>query len=1135
MSRFWVPALALVFCGLVLALLPTAAEAQVLYGSIVGNVKDPTGAAVPGATVTITHRQTNQARRTITNDTGAYTFSTVSSGSYSIQVAAPGFTTFVQEQMMVAINDVTRVDVTLKLGSVSETVVVTAETATLQTDRSDVRAEITSEMLENLPMPEDRNYQSLFLTIPGFAPPDQAHSIPSNPSRAMTFNVNGVSRSGNNTRIDGATGTNVWLPHMTSYIPAAEAIETVSVVTNSFDAEVGLAGGAAINVQIKSGSNSLHGSSFLYHNDNSTNAKAFITPADQRNPKRVFNQFGLTVGGPIKRDKVFFFLSYEGTRDRQHDAKLATVPVPEIRRGDFSTFITPGTGFIDCDETPRAGCIYDRLTGDVEGRFRAAFPNNIIPEQRIDPIARKIARLFPEPTFPRLTNNYYANAPFRFDRNTLDTKINWTVGDKFTMYARLSKLGFHTYNRQYFGDELGGPPIHGGNPGNGFGYTWSTTLAATYVATPRLVVDAYFGWTLMDTSAEQPLLDRKIGLDELGIPGTNGPRKFEGGWPRFAISNYTTFGINEDFMPYYRHDPQYQYVVNASWSRGNHNLRFGGEVYKQMLNHAQPEFSAGSVSNGAQGGFAFAGGPTQIRGGPGSNQFNTFATFLLGYYTGGGKILQVPDVYTTRTWLHSYYVRDRWNATRRLTLSYGVRYEYFPMPTREDRGLERYDFANNKMLVCGIGVVPRDCGVDMGWKYFAPRFGIAYRLTDRFVIRTGYGITNDPYNLARSLRTNHPLLLAMIIPAPITLQPAGTLREGLPPMTPPDLGNGVIDIPGNIGVNSLGEKFRRGYIQSWNLTLERQLGRAWTVGAAYVASRSVRQLGFLDLNAGRVGGGQASRPYVARFGRGVETQLVTPLGTSKYDGLQVQAQHRFTKGFQFRAAYTFSKSLGIAGNDNSDGNPRIQDPDYFHLNRSVTGYHRPHNLQLSGSYQLPFGRRQRWLNRGGLAAKLAGGWQMNALFSAISGSPFSVSSSGTSLNAPGSSQRADQVKPEVEILHGTGPGQPWFDPFAFATVRDVRFGNAGFNTLHGPGTVNVNVGFFREIRVRERYRVQLRAESFNFTNTPHFGNPSSNISNLQLNPDGSFRSGVAEISGTRGYGRDGLDHRVFRFALRVSF
>src|SRR5713226_6083454 len=471
---------ALVVCCFVLAF-PSSAKAQVLYGSIVGNVKDPSGGAVINATVTITHKQTNQSRQAVTNESGAYAFSTVPSGSYSVTMTAAGFTAFAAEQVVVMTNNVTRVDATLKVGAVSEVVQVTAEAATLQTDRPDVRAEITSSDLENIPMAVDRNYQGLFVTIPGFSPPDQAHSVPSNPSRAMTFNVNGVSRSSNNTCIDGASGTNVWLPHMTSYVPAAEAIEAVNVVTNSFDAEIGLAGGAAINVQIKSGTNARHGSAFLYHNDAAENAKLWITPAGQRSPKKIHNQFGGTLGGPIKRDKLFFFASFESNVERLHDARIATIPTMAIRQGDMSASSRP---------------VYDPLSGELDGSLRLPFPGNIVPGSRIDPVAQKIVKLFPAPTFPDLTENYYASAPYRFDRNALDTKINWTASPKLSTYARVSRMGFSTHNKQYFGDELGGPPIHGGNPGSGFGYTWSTTLAATYVATTRLVIDAYFGWKI---------------------------------------------------------------------------------------------------------------------------------------------------------------------------------------------------------------------------------------------------------------------------------------------------------------------------------------------------------------------------------------------------------------------------------------------------------------------------------------------------------------------------------------------------------------------------------------------------------------------------------------------------------------
>ncbi len=262
---------------------PWAAIAQVLYGSIVGNVRDASEAPVPNVEVTATNRETNQSRQTVTNEVGGYTFATLPSGTYDIKVSHPGFQIANLKDIGVTINNVTRADVRLAVGAVTESIQVTAESLALQTDRSEVRAEVTTKTLENLPEPLGRNYQNLFVTIPGFTPPANAHSIPSNPSRALVFNVNGTSRSSNNVRLDGASSTNIWLPHVSAYVPALEAIETVNVVTNSFDAEQGLAGGAAINVQIKSGTNNLHGSAFEYHNDSKLNAKPFFTEVQHHN------------------------------------------------------------------------------------------------------------------------------------------------------------------------------------------------------------------------------------------------------------------------------------------------------------------------------------------------------------------------------------------------------------------------------------------------------------------------------------------------------------------------------------------------------------------------------------------------------------------------------------------------------------------------------------------------------------------------------------------------------------------------------------------------------------------------------------------------------------------------------------
>ncbi len=1105
-----------------LAISPKPGNAQVLYGSLVGNVSDPSHAPIPGASVSITQKETGQVRKGLTNDTGTYTFQTVASGTYAIKVSKEGFQTTSLPGVGVSINNISRADLQMNIGAVSESVSVTAATPDLQTDRAEVRTEVTTKELRELPVPPGRNYQNLFRSIPGFSPPENAHSVPSNPSRSLRYNVNGASASSNDVRVDGASQFNVWLPHVTAYTPALEAIETVNVVTNNFDAEQGLAGGSAVSVQVKSGTNQVHGSLFEYHNDNNTKARPFFLPANQGKPKWVYNQFGGTVGGPIVRNKLFFFGSYEGTYDRQFAFRLLTVPTDAMRRGDLSLSPTP---------------IYDPLTGDLSnGANRAAFPGNIIPENRIDPIARKVLNLFPLPNRPGnlLLDNYFASAPYSFDRHTGDGKINWNASDKFTMYARVSVLRYDMFNQESFGAN-GGPEISsaGGNPGIGFGNTGSATIAGTYVLSPKLILDANFGYTVMDSNVEQSGLDKNLGL-AMGIPGVNGTRRFEGGLPRFSVSNYTNVGINNDFMPYFRHDPQFHYVANLNWTKGSHNIRFGFDYARQNMNHTQPEFPG--ASHGAQGGFNFGGGPTQIRNGPSGNQFNSIGTLLLGYHTQAGRILQVPDEYTTRTSMRSLYIRDQWAVTRRLTLTFGTRWEYFPMPSRGDRGLEVYDFQNNKMMVCGVGSVPRDCNVQISKTGFAPRFGFAWRPTESLVIRGGYGITNDPFNLAKPHRTNHPLLLALTVPAPDSFLPAGRLSEGIPEIKAPNLGNGIIDIPNTVGVNSTPHDFKRGYLQSWNLVVQKQLWAGFTGEAGYIATRQTNLLGYLDLNAGQIPGlGTRGQPYFPSFGRTARTAAVQPIGNTHYDSLQTRLNRRFANGVQMGMSYTFSKAMGICGaGTQSDNDPCVRAIDYYRLNWSPLGFDRTHNFQANFIAELPFGAGKKFA-QSGIAKALLGGWQVNGLFSAYSGTPFTVNSDGASLNLPGSTQRADQVKAQVQKLGGVGRGQAYYDWTAFARVTEARFGTSGFNNLRGPELVNLDMGLFRQFRFNERVSMQFRAEAFNATNTPHFSNPSSNISNLRLNPDGTFQQGVFEVTGVTGTGREGIDERVFRFGLRIGF
>jgi hypothetical protein len=1125
-------------CAIVLALvLASPAHAQVLYGSLVGTATDSSGAAVAGAEVTATNKATGQVRQAQTNEVGQYSFVAVLPGPYEVKVTKEGFRTVTDTSVEVTANNTTRIDLSLPVGSVNEAITVEATSASLQTDSATVKNEVTSRELINVPVPVGRNYQNLLVTIPGFAPPRNAHSVPTNPSRALESNVNGAPRSGVNVRIDGASSIQVWLPHITAYVPSLEAIETVNVATNSFSAEQGLAGGAAINVQIKSGTNDIHGSLFYYNNNNALIAKPFTfglnNQQNQRNPKYIFNQPGGTIGGPIVRNKLFFFAAYEASLRREFANNQGTLPTAAMRNGDLS-------------EAPNIygaarGVIYDPATGDpATGAGRTPFAGNIIPQSRISPIARQITGFIPtnvDPTFRE--SNFFAQDNFLFDRHTIDTKINFNVSERWTMYGRYSVLDYNMQNPGMLG-ELIGPPVSaaGGNVGTATGRTHSFTYSSTYVIKPNLIFDGNFGYTNFQSKVEQAGLDQNIGSDVLRIPGTNGSRRFEGGWPRFTFAGFTTMGVPDAFMPYERRDPQYQYVGNFNWTKGRHQIRFGADFYKQDLNHLQAEF-AGS-NHGAQGGFNFTGGPTQIRGGAAATPFNSWASFLLGEVNNYGRLLQVPDTYGTRTWLFSGYLQDTWQVNQKLTVNMGLRYENFPMPRREDRGMERYDFANNKMLVCGVGSVPTNCGTKNSNLLFAPRLGIAYRPNDKTVIRTGFGINWDPLNLIRALRTNYPLLVILNSPATDAFVPVSKLSEGIPNIPNPDIGNGVIDIPRNYALTSTGDEFRRAYIMSWNFTIQRQLPKNFTLQAGYVANRTVRQTGFLNLNVSQEPGTNIqSSPIFQQFGRTVQTALVTPTGHTKYDSLQTQLTKRFSDGLNMTIAYTFSKAIGICCNSNNDGGPAISAPRYYNLNRSLTDFDRPHNFQANFVYELPFGKGKPFASTG-FGRWVLGGWQVNGLASLYSGSPFSVTADGAGLNMPGSTQRADQVGP-VRKLGNYGRGQSYYDWLSFRSVtnaagqQEARFGTAGFHTLRGPRIMNLDLGLFRRFDVSERWNLQFRAELLNATNTPQLANPSNNISGLRLNPDGTFAGGVFEVTGTANTGRDGLVQRALRLGVRIGF
>ena len=1101
------------------------AHAQVLYGSIVGTVVDQGKSAIPEATVRVVSAGTSQAREALTDSSGNFSFASLPGGVYDVTVTRPGFQTYTVRGLTVNADATVRVDAVLTVGRLEQAIEVSGQAATLQTDSAEVRSEIGAKALEAVPVPLGRNYQNLLVTVPGVMPPANQHSVAANPARGLTFNVNGTTRNSNDVRIDGALANNIWLPHVTAYVPSLDAIDAVSVVTASADAQQGLAGGSAINVQIKSGTNDIHGSLFEFHADNALKADPFFLPAGQSKPKYINNQFGGSAGGPIKHNKLFYFGSWEGTYERQTGSTFLTVPTQAIRSGDMSA---------------SSGLIYDPLTGNPDGSGRTAFTGKQIPQNRLDPIVQKLVADTPLPNIPNLlTNNYYASGPYAVNRSKLDAKINWVATDKLNVSGRMGWLNYTMNDPPAFGQN-GGQPVStaGGRAGHAYGNVYSTTYSATYVLTPTFLIDSYFGWTQSNSNHDPVRLGTNVGSDILGIPGTNGPNRLYSGWPDFQVTTYSDLGTPGSSSPLRYADSQFEYTANAGWTKGDHSLRFGIDISHFAINHFEATSSAGV--------FTFTGGATAIKG-QSPNQFNSYAQFLLGL-TSSAQTEALPfdgNRLTSRQISYSVYAQDSWQATHKLTVAYGLRWDFFPMGVRASRGMERYNFDTNQMLICGLGSVPTDCGYHISQKNFSPRIGLAYRPTSTWVIRTGYGINYDPYPLAfvRDMLTNYPNDLQLTVTSPNSNQYATRLQDGIPAITVPNISSGIIPVPATYAVRSLPQNSSRGYIQSWNFSLQKELWGGFVAQAAYVGSHQVHITQRLDLNAGQVlGAGQAGQPYFVKFGRTTATELLTPVGDNHYESLQSTLQRRFAKGYQLNLSYTFSKTIGVCCDDLSDSPPQIEIPQYFKLNRALMPFDRTHDFTASLVAELPFGKSKPWLSSGVLSA-LAGGWQVNALISAYSGQPFTVSASNSSLNTPnpaGNNQRANQIKPTVQILGGVGLTQPYFDPLAYAPVTTATFGTSGYDSLRGPGTLNTDAGLFRNFRITERWRAEFRAEALNLTNTPHFSNPSSsslNVSNLQLSNDGTIRNlgGFGVISSTSGTGREGIDERTFRFGLRFTF
>jgi Carboxypeptidase regulatory-like domain len=1092
--------------------LTVPASAQVLYGSLVGTVTDPSGAVVPNATVSAVDTLTGATRDENTDVAGRYNISNLTPGLYTVKVSANGFRSVSQSDFRITPNVIGRIDFHLEVGQASETVTVSADAVQLQTDKADTHTELTSKSIVDMPLGGFRNYQALIDLVPGASPSTYQNSITDTPGRALRTNINGGNAQTNITQIDGAESINVWLPHHVGYVVPAEDVDVVNVTTSASDADQGLAGVSSITLVTKSGTNEIHGSAFEFNNNQHFNARNFFA-TDK--PVAIYNNYGGTVGGPILKNKLFYFASFDGTNQKIASNGFYTVPTADQRGGDFSAYQTGPNGTV----------IYNPFTGNADGTGRQPFANNQIPTSMISPIALKVQDYYPAANQPGIANNYYASGGPILDRYQADGKLDWNRNEKNHIFFKYGRMWATSGGQGIFG--VAGGPAPGADPGLGNTVTQIGTIGTTYTFTPNVILTASFGINRLDQTVTGNDYGKNFG-EILGIPGLNGDDIRASGFPNINIGAYTGFGV-PNWMPLFRNDETFTQNDSVSWSKGAHQFSFGFDLVRHHLNHWQPELSVG----GPRGYLQFN-GPTTALNTDGNasniNQFNAYAQFMLGLSDDIQKGVQYI-LMTGREWQFGWYGQDRWQVNRKLTVTLGLRYAFFPLMTRSnDKGIERYDPTTNNVYMGGRGDVPEDAGISVSHKLFAPHAGIAYRLDDKTVFRAGYGLNYDPLPFSRPLRGFYPLTINAETKSPNSFSYAGTLATGIPPVPLPDISTGIVPLPGDASERSPWGYIHRGYVQSWNATVERKLPAEIVASVGYVGSHSVHLLADRDINTGYPGSTLANLPYNLLYGRTQPTDMWDGYLSSSYNSLQVAFRRSFSKGLMVQGAYTWSHAIDYSDDDGWTGVNFNYGP-MFQRNRATAGFDVPQNFQIGWVYELPFGKNKPYVSTG-VAATLLGGWQLSGREAMYMGTPFTVYAPDTSLNDGGTNtQTANQVLTNVQFLGHVGPGANYYNPAAFAPVTTQSFGNSGINILREPGMWNTDLSISRNFAIKERFVLQFRAEFTNLPNTSHF-NASATGSGFG-NGGGGVDSNVTDATFMQVTSASG--ERNIRFGLRLHW
>ena len=1029
------------------------ARAQVTTADVVGRVTDTSGGALPGATVTLANPATGDTRTLVTSETGDYTFGLVPIGRYTVKVELAGFGTFAGTVQLSA-GDRTRVNAQLAVGTLTENITVTAQASLIQSDSATVGALLPETAVQDLPL-NGRNVIGLVRMVPG-ANEGLPNSLssgnrPDDRRQTSTVSVNGQNDVLNNNLIDGIDNNERYIGTI-GVRPSVDAIAEVKVQTNMYTAETGRTAGAVINILTKSGTNDFHGSGYGFFRNEKFDSYDFFARRDQAKPRLRQQQWGGSLGGRIIRNRTFFFADYERYHQERGQTFVSTVPTAAMRTGNFSELLSA-----------RGIVIYDPLTSP-----RTPFPGNIIPANRIDPVAQRFLNLYPTPSASGLASNFTTTVNREQTSDTFDVRLDHRFTDTRTLYLRYSDNAVETLVPGVFGLVNG---IDSGGSAAGFGGpsiadAWGLHANYLEIIKPTLLLEVKAGKLYFNTESLPETYGQNL-ASSFGLQGVNIDDRTSG-LPNMTVAGYTTLG-DPRFVPILLKNDTWQGQASLTHIRGAHNLRAGVGLVRRSMAPLQ--------SNDGTGLYAFTAAATNNGSGVGGD---AAAAFLLGLPFQVSRAHLVADT-ALQTWEPSIFVQDDWRAREWLTLNLGLRYDIFTPFTEADGEISNLDINTLQFLIPGQNGTGDSAGVKTDYGNLAPRIGFAATVREGTVVRGGYGLSFFPSSMASN---------AVLRNTPFTFTAASTSAAasgGLPNVffaTPlPTPVSGTPTVAGTIA--AVDTNLKSSYLHQYNVMLEQQVwGSSVTVG--YVGSRGYRLwMGVPNLNYAPAGPGAVNpRRYFAAQAPNLTTLgLLRSAGRQDYNALQLAFARRSRGGLTLSTNYTLAKGMSDVTQPGGGGAQQAYgvDPNRIHeLEWSASDIDIRHRYAFLLNYELPFGRTST-----GAVKHLIGDWQVNMLAYWQSGVPFTVFNATARSNTGAGVDRPNQTcsgrSNDPTILQ-------WFETSCFVGQEINTIGNSGRNNLYGPPQRRMDMSLFKDVVVGAR-RLQLRLEVFNVTNTPSFAVP----------------------------------------------